>query len=74
MKLPGFTADASLHTARGVYRASTPGDALDRTERHKAGGIAPAVDCNWLKNCCAQVPTGMRSLSNCCIQYQLYCT
>jgi hypothetical protein len=73
MKLPGFTAVASLNMARGAYRASASRDTLDRTGTHKAGGVELAVNCSWLQSCCAQVPPGNRSLSECCISYDLYC-
>ena len=71
MRLPGFTAGASLNMAGRAYRALASRDTLDQTGTHKAGSIESAADCNSLRDCCAQCPPGMRGLCDCCIQYQL---
>ena len=73
MKLPGFTGDASLYMARGVYKTSEAIDASKQIRIQKVGGIEPAVNCNALRDCCAQVAPSMRSLSQCCIDFFRFC-
>ena len=71
MKLPGFTADASVYTSRSDYSGIQSANALDQYGMQKAGGVQPAASCQELKQCCAQCPPGMRALCTCCVQYLL---
>lgn len=71
MRLPGFTADASLRPVRYVYGSLTAGDALDRTGAHEARSIVPAVDCQSLGMCCARTRDPR---SACCMDYARFCS
>ena len=67
MKLPGFTAEASLDQANAGYQAKLTYRASDELRVVKAGRVEPAQSCDWYRDCCMNV--GGNPAHWCCKRY-----